>query len=190
MRFEKVIQPDNKLCLGSYVFFWGQKQERTPTWYGMFLKSGEDTAPVDVMQYLWTGAWPANRSPVLEGVWLDEKKAGQNVRLKQAQSYVAKVRATDPDGDALTYSWEVMEESTERKIGGDRENVPKRLPALISSPDKSEITLNAPDKPGAYRLFVYIFDGKGHAAHANIPFYVDPTTERLRAATTQGSSPP
>jgi len=41
---------DNKLCLGSYVFFWGQKQERTPTWYGMFLKSGEETAAIDTRE--------------------------------------------------------------------------------------------------------------------------------------------
>jgi hypothetical protein len=66
-----------------------------------------------------------------------------------------------------------MEESAERKIGGDRESVPKSLPGLIVNGNESDIRLRVPEKAGAYRLFVYIFDGKGHAAHANIPFFVD-----------------
>jgi len=176
-RFEKVIQSDHRLCLGSYVFFWGQKQERTPTWYGMFLESGEETAAVDVMHYLWKGAWPANRSPRVEGAWLDGKTAHQNVRLKPGQICAANVQSSDPDGDSLTYSWEVMEESTERKVGGDVESKPRGLPGLIADRDKNEISLKAPAKPGAYRLFAYVYDGKGHAAHVNIPFHVDEPAE-------------
>jgi hypothetical protein len=176
-RFEKVIQSDQKLCLGSYVFFWGQKQERTPTWYGMFLDSGEETAPVDVMHYFWTGAWPANRCPRLEGAWLDGKTATQNVRLKPGQLYQAKVQATDSDQDPLTYSWEVMEESTERKVGGDLESKPKSLPGLVAAPGESQTDFKAPAIPGAYRLFAYVRDGKGHAAHANIPFYVEQSND-------------
>ena len=72
-RFDTAIRPDQRQCLGSYVFLWGQKQERTPTWYGVFLESGEETAAVDTMHYIWNGAWPANRSPRLEGASLDGK---------------------------------------------------------------------------------------------------------------------
>jgi hypothetical protein len=187
-RFQAVIQSDQKFCLGSFVFFWGQKQERTPTWYGMFLDSGEETASVDVMHYFWTGTWTANSSPRLEGAWLDGKTASQNVRLKPGHTYQAKLQAIDPNEDPLTYSWDVMEESTERKVGGDRESVPRKLPGLIANPHKSEITLKAPDKGGAYRLFAYAFDGKGHAAHANIPFYVDVSGANTQPTVVPGAS--
>ena len=183
MRFDKVIQPDQTLCLGSYVFFWGQKQERTPTWYGMFLESGEETAAVDVMHYVWKGVWPANCSPRLEGAWLDGKTASQNVHLRPGQSCRAKVVAADPDQDVLTFHWEIMTESTSKNVGGDRESKPAALPGLIGDPSRGEISLQAPRKPGAYRLFAYVLDGKGHAAHANIPFFVEEPAKGQQAAT-------
>ncbi len=173
-RFQTAIQPDQRQCLGSYVFLWGQKQERTPTWYGMFLESGEETATVDVLHYIWNGAWPANRSPRLEGAWLDGYTAQQNVRLKPDQRCPIKVKSSDPDRDPLAFRWEVMEESTDLKTGGDVESKPKTLTGLVQDTTRAETTLKAPRRPGAYRLFVYVFDGHGHAAHANIPFHVDP----------------
>ncbi len=172
-RFEAVIRPDQTQCLGSFVFLWGQKQERTPTWYGMFLESGEETATVDVMHYLWNGKWPTNRSPRLDGAWLAGKTAPENIRLKPGQAATAKITARDEDGDPLTYAWEILEESRDLKDGGDLESKPQSLAGLIPSPNKPEITLTAPAKPGAYRLFAYVFDGKGGAAHVNIPFYVE-----------------
>jgi hypothetical protein len=126
------------------------------------------------MHYLWNGSWPANRSPRLEGVSLDGKTAQQNVHLKAGQSYEARVQVKDPDSDPLRYTWEIMEESTDLKTGGDFESKPKTLAGLIDNPKKSDVRVKAPATPGAYRLFTYVFDGKGHAAHANIPFYVDP----------------
>jgi hypothetical protein len=172
-RFETVIQSDKKQCLGSYVFLWGQKQERTPTWYGMFLETGEETATVDALHYQWNGRWPNNRSPRLEGAWLDNKTAEQNIHVKPGISYQATARVRDPDNDPLTYRWEVMEESTDLKTGGDLESKPRTYLDLIDHPNQGAITLKAPTRPGAYRLFVYAFDGQGHAAHANIPFFVD-----------------
>jgi hypothetical protein len=46
------------------------------------------------------------------------------------------------------------------------------LAGLIDSPESAETGVKAPAEPGAYRLFVYVYDGQGHAGHANIPFLV------------------
>jgi hypothetical protein len=45
---------------------------------------------------------------------------------------------------------------------------------VIDQATAPRITLTAPRQPGAYRLFVYVFDGRGSAAHANVPFHVNP----------------
>jgi hypothetical protein len=158
---------------GSYVFLWGQKQERTPTWYGMFLADGSETEAIDVMHYIWNGRWPANRSPRLERMTLGGKSAHDDVRLIAGAEVDADVGACDPDEDRLSYRWELMHESSATQSGGDREEIPDRITGRIDDPGESHIVLSAPDDPGAYRLFVYIHDGNGHAAHANIPFFVD-----------------
>ncbi|MDB6124759.1 MAG: beta-galactosidase [Pedosphaera sp.] len=180
-RYETAIASDAKNCLGSYVFLWGQKQERTPTWYGMFLPSDEATETVDVMQYLWTGSWPEFRSPQLKGFWLDEKTAGQNIRLAAGQGYAAKVLVQSPADSTLTYVWEIMEESGAQSVGGDSEHQPQRLPGLVSSKSPGMAQVKAPKKTGAYRLFVYALDGHGKAAYANIPFFVDAWTSPVTA---------
>ena len=80
-RYRDTISAHPGRILGSYAFLWGQKQERTPTWYGMFLKTGEETEAVDVMHYAWNGEWPDNRSPGIDTLSLDSRTAEQSVML-------------------------------------------------------------------------------------------------------------
>ena len=171
--YQVAIESDERYLIGSYVFLWGQKQERTPTWYGMFLEDGSGTEAVDVMEYVWTGSWPENRSPQIRSMTLDAREALQSVVLDAAATYEARVESLDPDGDALTYKWEVMPESDATQTGGDREEMPPVISGLITEKGPGLVALTTPEEPGAYRLFVYVYDGKGHAGHANIPFYVE-----------------
>jgi len=157
---------------GSYVFLWGQKQERTPTWYGMFLEDGTETETVDVLHYLWNGAWPDNRSPRVEAMRLDGRTAHDSIVITAGERYTASVVANDPDGDALTFRWEIMRESEATQTGGDAEERPEALPGLIDAGGNDRVIVTAPSDPGAHRLFVYVHDGQGNAGHANIPFRV------------------
>ena len=158
--------------IGSYVFFWGQKQERTPTWFGLLTERGELTEPADAMQYLWTGSWPENRAPRVESIRLDGKGYKESVVLAAGEPYDAGFGVTDPDGDPLTYRWEVKAESDSQKAGGDREEQLPNLEGLLSDPEAPQTTITV-SGPGKYRLFAYAYDGKDHAAHANIPFLVE-----------------
>jgi len=171
-RYEYGVEEDLDKCLGSYVFLWGQKQERTPTWYGMFTEKGEESEVVDVMQYLWSGNWPKNKAPHIYSLQIDHKKAVRNVYLKPDTEYNTLAVATDPDDDKLSYRWELLPEATKLGDGGDFEARPRSVKGLLTPGSAGHAVIKAPAEEGAYRLFVYISDGNNHIATANIPFYV------------------
>jgi hypothetical protein len=165
--------------LGDYVFLWAQKIERTPTWYGMFLETntdlglrGESLPTVDTMAREWSGAYPANRAPDVTALTLGGMSATQSVTLTAAQVVQAQVSVTDPEGDALSYVWEILQDPAQPDLKGAPE---MRLPR-VGSPQTGtspSLSVTSPAVAGQYRLFVYVLDGKGHAGTANIPFRVN-----------------
>ena len=157
--------------IGSYVFLWGQKQERTHTWFGLLMDSGEETETVDVMHYIWNGAWPDNRTPRVNSLLLDGKGHKDSVTLQAGQTVDTVLDVLEPDGDPIRFRWEVKPESTSTKSGGDYEEAINSIDGLLSGTSAAKVTLTAPE-PGAYRLYAYAYDDQGHAAHANIPFLV------------------
>ena len=157
--------------IGSYAFLWGQKQERTPTWFGMFSENGEETEVVDVMHYLWNGSWPAKRSPQIKSITLRGEDVRSSVTLQPGEQVEALVQAVDPDDDSMTYHWELKRESDASVVGGDYEEAIPNIDLLVAAYDAASTMITAPGA-GAYRLFVYVYDGEGHAAHANFPFLV------------------
>jgi beta-galactosidase/beta-glucuronidase len=170
--WDRVMARNGDQIIGNYVFLWGQKQERTPTWYGLFTDRGEATESVDVMTRIWTGEWPENRAPQVISMSLDRRPSGANLMLTQGRSYPARMRVRDPDRDELTWRWSVKAESRSRAEGGDQEAIPPDLPGYIEDRGDGRIVLSATMPKGAYRLFAYASDGNGNAAHANIPFFV------------------
>ncbi len=172
--YEHSIRDASKKCLGSYAFLWGWKQERTHTWFNMLLPdlntldSVNKTAAADVISYEWTGRWPANRAPEISSITTSVAEK----EVAPGQEVIAKVRADDPEHDRLVFDWQVREETSDPREGGDAEAVPPVVPDSIVKQSGSQITFRTPEKPGAYRLFVEVRDGKGNVATANVPFYI------------------
>jgi len=175
-RYQGHIATDTRQCLGSYVFFWGQKQERTATWYGLFLASGEATAGVDAMQFLWSGRWPSNRAPQVSPVRIEGRTVGDGIELGAGQRHRATIDAEDADGDALAYRWQLLEESRATEIGGDHEQLPREIATAMQSEREGTVAFSTPERPGDYRLVVTVRDGNGRAGHANLPIRVVPGT--------------
>ena len=167
-----VLAPMAGQLIGNYVFLWGHKQERTPTWYGVFTPAGERTPAVDVMRQIWTGQPPKDPAPRLLSLTLDGKQAHANVRLKAGATAKAEVHAEDEG--PLSYRWQLMAESTATQEGGDAEEVPPDHSHLLGEATDPTITVRLPSAPGPYRLFVYATDAAGAAAHANLPFQITP----------------
>lgn len=170
-RYQAAIEVDITQCLGSYVFLWGQKQERTPTWYGIFLEDGKETEAVDVMHYIWNNKWPENRTPQIKSFSLDNKTAYQNIILEPNNEVTATIDIQDYENNTINYTWEFLHESTDLKDGGDKEERPPKVNIVILNNSNGELKFKTPKK-GMYRLFVYADDGYNHAATANIPFKV------------------
>jgi hypothetical protein len=172
-RYENAILADPEHCLGSFVFYWSEKQETTHTWYGLF-RDGLRTESIDVMQYLWTKAWPENRAPATGHIRIDDVANSASPYLKARTMYRAGVEATDPDSDHLTYAWEIRPEVEipSGSYAGNMEKKAKPIDGLIRDSSLPRVEFTTPETAGPYRIFVTIFDGQGHAAYGNVPFYV------------------
>ncbi len=155
-------------CLGSYAFLWGQKQEATATWFGLLLPDGSRLGGVDVLSELWTGKVPANRCPTIKAFSI----AGET-KVKPHATVTARLDVTDPDQDSLNVQWVLQAEAQEFAVGGDAEAVPPTFPDAIVKSSATSAEVKLPEGGGGYRLFAYIRDGKGNAAVANVPLYVD-----------------
>ena len=166
--YEQAVLGSHGLCLGSYAFLWGQKQEVTATWFSMFLADGSRLAPVDVISELWTGKPPSNRCPTMASLQVEGAASGRpgtTVRVKLA--------AADPENDKIQSQWTLQRDPEEYGSGGDKESAPPSLPDAIVQSDLTGAEVRLPAEGGLYRLFATVHDGHGGAAVGNVALRVD-----------------
>jgi hypothetical protein len=174
-RFADYILPNKDYCLGSYAFLWGAKQEYTETWYGLFSKENVATEPVDALEKVFLNKPIKNASPTIKSFTINDSKiAKDNIIIKAEERNKAIINvALDNkyNSKPAQYRWRIMQESTDKKSGGDKEEEATEIGGLIKKGGGNEISFYAPKAPGQYRLFVSVTHNN-KVAYTNIPFKV------------------
>ena len=173
-RYKQLIEADYELCLGSYCFLWGQKQESTATWHGMFLSDGRPTEAVDFMANCWMGKWPDSRAPSINSIKLNEVSWRKEHFLASNTEATLAISYDLFNNEEILINYTLYPEAFTNKIGGDiQDSVSEIEFEIISNTNDGEIVFKTPSKPGSYRIFATISNSNNQSSVANIPFIVE-----------------
>ena len=162
--------------MGSFVFLWGQKEERTPTWFGLFVESGVEGLPLDgqptpaveVMERLWKQTDAPAVAPVVSSITAGGKPAVQNPVFAPGEKFEVSVGVES--GRGTRYMWEILREATRTATGGAYEPRPERYGNTCVT--RRPVLKTRIDSVGNYRVYCYAISAEGYAATANIPVSV------------------
>ncbi len=168
--YQHNVIENSEMCLGSYAFMWGQKQEVTATWFSLLLKDNSPLGPVDALSQFWTGKYPMNRCPTIESLTVSGR---ESIMAKPGDSVRVVLKASDPERDAIKVTWELFADEEHYRSGGDAEAAAKLLAQAIVKSDANSAEVTLPSDGGLYRVFATVRDNHGGAAIANVPVRVD-----------------
>ncbi len=169
-RYKELI--DNKRnCLGSAVFYWGTKQESTPTWFNIFTEKSEKTQLAFELENIWKNKNLPYKGPTLKGITLNESPSKDNIFLTSDNTLTARISYNYPGNDTLSFRWDIKPENWFYRPWDDQSPVESMNEYILHS-HENEMIFKVPEVEGAYRVFSYITDKQNNVATANIPFYV------------------
>lgn len=182
----KAIRSDSNQCLGSYAFYWGQKNECTPTYFSFFTESGDQTELVDGLQYSWTGSWPVKRSSTIISLDINNQPAAESIYLEPGKKCIARFITPAHQSKAVLH-WLIEKDDGELYFDPTK-NQEKRMvisKGILALPDSRSATngsqakgnsghqfiFKAPVSTGPYRIFLFL-ENEQKIATANACFYV------------------
>lgn len=171
--YRRFMPVTNPRYLGSFVFYWGQKQETTPTWFSLLAENGAVSETVADMKFLWTSTWPLHKAIKIRYLLLDHKGAHDNIIYKPGNIARATLLFQNTDSSGLTFKWQVLKEDWYKSNFSYNQKNLKPVDSLILKEAGPVALIRIPDKPGPYRIYVYAFDRFGNFATSNIPFFVE-----------------
>lgn len=154
-------------CLGSVVFFWGNKQERTHTWFSIFSEDGKKSESYHILKHLWKNDPITYSGPQINFAHLNGKGSPESIILTPESKANATVSMISQKPEAVEYFWEIRPEAWH-----DIEQEQPVLKSFKTHNSSTKIDFTTPKKEGPYRLFVYAVDKENNYSTTNIPFYI------------------
>jgi len=167
------ILKDSTRCFGGYVFYWGQKQEFTNSWYSLFSKNGCKTAIIDTLSSIWSGKKFKNSAPHILKLKINDEDNFKNIVLKKSSSNVLNVYFKDYNQDSVKIYAEIRHETSMRIDDYGIEKEPLEVKGLIRKIEGDKIYFNAPANAGIYRIYVDLCDRNRNCDMANLVFKVN-----------------
>jgi hypothetical protein len=181
-RYKEQMPLNDGRLLGSFIFYWGQKQETTHTWFSVFDDAGNKTEVVDAAEAIWKGKQLTTTAPKLNYMLLNSKGAKDDIFLKPNEKNTAEVLMLDGDVNVKRIVWEIYPEDWYKINNVNNTKKPLLIKGLIEHTQDLKVIFNTPIKEGPYRIFATVYDDKGYVATCNTPFYVLKTDEDSRAS--------
>lgn len=162
-----IASEQGKLCLGSYAFLWGHKQEATATWFGMFSPDNRRLEAIDVMSDLWSGHYPKVRCPQIQPLKLsrDHGPAGSMIH--------AALSVSDSSPGELVADWSLQSDPGVYITGGASQAKQTSLKQAITNASLTGADIKLPANKGGYWLYAEVKGPGNTAAIADAPIYCD-----------------
>jgi hypothetical protein len=171
-RYQMDMPVNDPRYLGSFIFYWGQKQEVTSTWFSLFDSSGHRTAAVTTAREIWTGKKQKASYPEIKNMLMDNKLASDNIIYLPGQLAHAELLMKPGNTPIQGIGWEIHQEDWYKSNNVNNKKTLPAIKTLFSKKTAMGITFGTPLKEGPYRLFATVYDGNGNIATSNVPFYI------------------
>ena len=169
-RYKIITENNDASCLGSLVFYWGNKLECTQTWFSLFMDDHRSEV-INEIENLWKKS--NSKSPLfdLDYMLLDSRGALDNIVFAPGELKFAEVVFSKIKTDSVRIKWEIFPEVWYNDTTINRKK-PRKAVNCFNDFEKNKANFITPGIEGPYRIFAYIYDQKGNFATTNTPFYV------------------